>query len=78
MAGKLKDGSKFEAVVPAASTTAGGVILQELNASGARYEVANPASSQLTGMLSTVFFPLLVIAIIYFLVLGPVQTSLRR
>ena len=67
--------AKFEVnSVPEISTPAGGAILQDLNDHKVNYSPKPPPiSSQITGIFTLIFFPLMVIAIIYFLVLRPVQ-----
>jgi len=67
--------SKFEVgSVPELSTEAGANIRQEMKDAGIKYAIKPPPiSSSIISIFSVIFFPLMVIAIIYFLVLRPVQ-----
>ncbi|MHB8635997.1 MAG: ATP-dependent zinc metalloprotease FtsH [Fimbriimonadaceae bacterium] len=75
--GTFKSGSKgkFEvSSVPDLSTPAGANLLLAMDKAGINYKIKGaPLSSQIMGIVSLVFFPLMVVAIVYFLVLRPVQ-----
>ena len=75
ISGALKDGTKFEVTsVPETNTDAGANLLSKMDQFKVKYEIkAAPISAAIVSVFSVIFFPVMVIAIIYFLVLRPVQ-----
>ena len=75
ISGKFSNGSSFEVnPVPDSNSPAGDTLGKEISASGADFHLKNaPVSTQVLNLLSVLIFPVMIIVIIYFLVLRPVQ-----
>jgi cell division protease FtsH len=72
--GTLEGGVKFTALVPSQESPGGADLAKFLRDSKVDYKLINPPiTSGLVGLLSVIAFPLMVIALIYFLVLRPAQ-----
>jgi cell division protease FtsH len=71
LTGKLKDTKEaFEANVPEYNSSASVALQNQLNANGIHYDVKRPpVTAALLGILGVVFFPIMILVVIYFLVL---------
>ncbi len=66
----------FEALVTDLNSPASTVLLEELKANNVNWSIDQPPiSNSILGALSVIMFPLMIIALIYFLVLRPAQRN---
>jgi ATP-dependent Zn protease len=70
-----EDGSRaYEVTVPEVDSAAGAILLTQLMQSNVNWTIEKPpVSSAVLGALSVLAFPLMIIALIYFMVLRPAQ-----
>ncbi len=74
ISGTYRNGDKFTATVVNPETTAGNTLSQELIKNGATVKIEGaPIIAGIVGILSVIAIPLMMIALIYFLVLRPAQ-----
>src|SRR5688500_14298130 len=74
MTGKLATDQPFEARVPDPQTPGAQELERLLDAKQVKYDLESPPiSNSIVGILSVIAFPLMIIALIYFLVLRPAQ-----
>jgi cell division protease FtsH len=72
--GKLKDGTRFEVTVPDSNSAGSSSLTKRLDDGGVNYKIVGPPmSAMVIGALSVIAFPLMIMALIYFLVLRPAQ-----
>jgi cell division protease FtsH len=74
LSGELTDGSRFNATVPSEESQAGADLRATLIASGVEYKTEGPPwTANLLGMASFIILPLMLFALIYFLMIRPAQ-----
>jgi cell division protease FtsH len=74
ISGKLRNGKKYHTLAPSQGDQTGAILLTELKQSKANWKLENPPiTSAIVSLLSIIAFPLMIIALIYFLVLRPAQ-----
>ena len=74
--GELKDDSAYEVSAVEKSTPMGARILDELNASGARYNLESPPVSQgVIGILATIALPLVLLGLFWMFIIRPAQAG---
>jgi cell division protease FtsH len=72
--GELTNGKLFRALVPDQDSPAAQPLVVALNKSGAEWKFENPpVINAVVSLLSVIAFPLMILALIYFLVLRPAQ-----
>jgi cell division protease FtsH len=74
LSGTLKNGERFEAMVPDPNTAGGAEIYKRLSDAGVDFKLAPPpVSSTLVSILSVLAFPIMMFALLYFFVFRPAQ-----